>query len=144
MKPLAASIVEEVKQNGIAFSHVTELFSEGTLNYYNNVVEYFNNFLKAPHIIERCQRIASGNPIQDRGKWFEITQYEYLQRGLGLSDGDVIKMYLSPEILEIAEAFHGVTPRVRNVLNMGTSTKCYPTGDSITKMAQRSRRLGNI
>jgi len=116
MKPLAASIVEEVKQNGIAFSHVTELFSEGTLNYYNNVVEYFNNFLKAPHIIERCQRIASGNPIQDRGKWFEITQYEYLQRGLGLSDGDVIKMYLSPEILEIAEAFHGVTPRVRNVL----------------------------
>jgi hypothetical protein len=116
MKPLVAEIVEEVKQNGIAFSHVQDLFSEKTLGYYNNVVEYFNEFLRAPHILERCQRIASGNPIQDRGKWFEITQYEYLGRALGLSDSNVINMYLSPEIVEIAEAFHNTVPRLRNVL----------------------------
>ena len=109
-------IVNEVKTNGIAFSSVGELFDKTTLGYYNNTVDFFNDFLKSPHINDRCKRIAQGNPIQDRGKWFEITQYEYLQRGLGLDDGDVINMYLSPVITEMAEAFHGMVPRVRNVL----------------------------
>ena len=116
MSLVSDRILKEVKETGISFSHVTELFKKETLEMYNNAVTYYNEFLASPHIIERCNRIASGNPIQDRSKWFEITQYEYLNRALNLSDGDIIKLYLSQEIVEIAEAFHKTTPRLRNVL----------------------------
>ena len=112
-------IVEEVRKNGIAFSSVEELFDETTLGYYNNTVDFFNDFLRSPHINDRCKRIAQGNPIQDRGKWFEVTQYEYLQRGLGLDDGDVINMYLSPIITEMAEEFNGPTQYVKQTQHGG-------------------------
>lgn len=115
MTELQEQLVAEVKENGIAFTSVKELFDTSTLNLYNEGVEYFNDFLSAPHIVERCNRIAQGNPIQDRNKWFEITQYEYLNRGIGL-ENPVVNMYLSDIIIDMATAFHGVAPRVRNIL----------------------------
>jgi len=115
MTDLQHNIVREVKENGIAFSSVKELFDDNTLSLYNEGVKFFNDFLSAPHIIERCNRIAQGNPIQDRGKWFEITQYEYLNRGIGL-ENPVVNMYLSDIVIDMATAFHGVVPRVRNIL----------------------------
>ena len=118
MNELQNKILKELNEEGISFTHVSELFSKETKSLYNNSIDYFNNFLSAPHIQERCQRINEGNPIMDRSKWYEITVYEYLQRALGLGDEgeEIIKMYLSPEITSIAEAFHGITPRVRNIL----------------------------
>lgn len=115
MTELQEQLVAELKENGIAFTSVKELFDTSTLNLYNEGVEYFNDFLSAPHIVERCNRIAQGNPIQDRNKWFEITQYEYLNRGIGL-ENPVVNMYLSDIIIDMATAFHGVAPRVRNIL----------------------------
>lgn len=115
MTELQEQLVAEVKENGIAFTSVKELFDTSTLNLYNEGIEYFNDFLSAPHIVERCNRIAQGNPIQDRNKWFEITQYEYLNRGIGL-ENPVVNMYLSDIIIDMATAFHGVAPRVRNIL----------------------------
>ena len=109
-------IVAELNENGFAQSHVKDLFDPQTLEYFNKGIEYYNGFMSNPHIQERANRIAQGNPIQDRGKWFEITAYEYLNRGLSLRDGGFVNMYLSPNITDIAEAYHGVTPRLRNVL----------------------------
>tara|TARA_R110000803_G_scaffold12103_2_gene35366 strand:- start:1224 stop:1457 length:234 start_codon:yes stop_codon:yes gene_type:complete len=70
-------IVSELNENGFAQSHVKDLFDPQTLEYFNKGIEYYNGFMSNPHIQERANRIAQGNPIQDRGKWFEITAYEY-------------------------------------------------------------------
>ncbi len=109
-------ILSEIEENGFAKSHVKDLFDKDTLSYFNKGIVYYNEFLHNPNIVERANRIANGNPIQDRGKWFEITVFEHLGRGLGLDDGGFINMYLSPNITDITEAYHGVTPRLRNVL----------------------------
>ena len=116
MNKLQKRILEELREDGIAFSHVDDLFDDITKKYFNNSLEYFDNFLSSPHIKERCERISSGNPIQDKGKWFEVTVYEYLNRGLGLEDGDIIKMNLCDSIISIVEAFYKTTPKVRNIL----------------------------
>tara|TARA_R110000744_G_scaffold371368_1_gene482345 strand:+ start:2447 stop:3274 length:828 start_codon:yes stop_codon:yes gene_type:complete len=108
-------IVNEVKENGIAFSSVQDLLNEDQKGLFNKGVEYFNGFLKAPHIQERCQRIAALNPIQDKNKWYEITQYEYLKSGIGL-DNPIVQMYMQDVFIDMATEFHGVSPKVRNIL----------------------------
>ena len=108
-------IVEEVKENGIAFSSVQKLFNDEQKKIFNQGVNFFNGFLTAPHIVERCNRIAQGNPIQDRNKWFEITQYEYLKSGIGL-DNPIVQMYMQDLFIDMATEFHGVSPKVRNIL----------------------------
>jgi len=115
MTDLQHNIVQEVKENGIAFSSVKDLFNENQLGLFNKGIEFFNGFMKAPHIIERCNRIAQGNPIQDRSKWFEITQYEYLKSGIGL-DNPIVQMYMQDVFIDMATEFHGVLPKVRNIL----------------------------
>ena len=108
-------IVNEVKENGIAFSSVQDLLNEDQKGLFNKGVEYFNGFLKAPHIQERCQRIAALNPIQYKNKWYEITQYEYLKSGIGL-DNPIVQMYMQDVFIDMATEFHGVSPKVRNIL----------------------------
>ena len=115
MTDLQHNIVQEVKENGIAFSSVKDLFNEDQLGLFNKGIEFFNGFMKAPHIIERCNRIAQGNPIQDRSKWFEITQYEYLKSGIGI-DNPIVQMYMQDVFIDMATEFHGVLPKVRNIL----------------------------
>tara|TARA_S200002703_G_scaffold22999_1_gene19751 strand:- start:9414 stop:10250 length:837 start_codon:yes stop_codon:yes gene_type:complete len=118
MNEIQNKILKELNEEGISFTHVNELFNKETKMFFNKGIDFFNNFLSSPQIQERCQKINEGNPIMDKKKWYEITVYEYLKRALGLGDEgeEIIKMYLSPEITSIAEAFHGVTPRVRNIL----------------------------
>ena len=115
MKELQERIVGEVKENGIAISHIKELFDQNTLGLFNEGVEYFNDFMRAPHIIERCQSIVKGSPIQDKNKPYEITQYEYLRKPIGL-ENPIVRMYMSDILIDMAEMFHGVVPRVRNIL----------------------------
>ena len=126
-------ILSELNENGFAKSHVKDLFDEETLSYFNKGIEYYNGFMSNPHIQERANRIAQGKPIKDRGKWYEITAYEYLGRGLSLRDGGFVNMYLSPNITDIAEAYHGVTPRLRNVL-----TWVHPQNPKKDEMASQS------
>lgn len=109
------NIVDEVKEFGIAKSHISDLLDSDGIKLFNEVVDYYNEFLSAPHIVERCNRIASGNPIQDRNKWYEVTHYEFLNRPLNLDDS-IVKLYMQNTFIDIAEMFYGELPRVRNIL----------------------------
>jgi hypothetical protein len=109
-------ILSELNEQGISKTDVSELFSEHGKKYFNQTIDYFNDFLNNPNMQERCRRISEGNPIRDMSKWYELTVLENLGRGLGLSDGGVINMYLQPEITDIVTKFHGETPIIRNVL----------------------------
>lgn len=115
MTELQQSLVKEVKENGIAISSIEALFDRPTLDMYNEGVKFFNGFLSAPHIIDRCNKIAQGNPIRDKNKPYEITHYEYIKRAIGL-ENPIVRMYMSELFIDMAEAFHGVSPRVRNIV----------------------------
>ena len=94
LKEIHKNIVDEVLVEGIAKSHVSEIFNDDEQKLFNNVIDFYNDiFLQSPEIINRMNLLAEGNPIRDKYKWFEITQDELLGRGLNLTDGDIINIY---------------------------------------------------
>jgi hypothetical protein len=116
LKKIHKDIVKQVKNVGIAKSHIKDILSKEDLNKFNGIIDYYNDFLSNPKIIERCNGISNGNPIRDKHKWYEITQKEHLGRGLNLRDGNIINFYLSETFIEMAKLFHGNQPKLRNTL----------------------------
>tara|TARA_Y100001973_G_C5205316_1_gene341073 strand:- start:1230 stop:2096 length:867 start_codon:yes stop_codon:yes gene_type:complete len=110
-------IVDQVKKVGIARSNVQDIFNAKELEYFNSFVDYYNNeYMANPKVIDRINRIASGNPIQNTSqKWYEITQYEHLNRGLTLKDGNFINLYISDTLVDMATYFYGEPPKLRNL-----------------------------
>ena len=118
LKDIHKKIVEEVLVEGIAKSHMSDIFTEKEQKLINNVIDFYNEvYLEDSHIIKRINLLASGNPIKDKYKWFEITQNELLKRGLNLNDGDVINVYLTDTLIDMAEYFHHAQPKLRNVFS---------------------------
>ena len=117
MTDLQKSIIETVKGDGIAKSHIKDLFNQEGIDLFNEVIEFYQGFLNNPEIIERMNRITIGNPIQDRSKWYEIIHYQHLKRALNLDDA-LIKLYLQDTFIDMAEDFYGSLPRVRNIVSL--------------------------
>ncbi len=118
LKEIHKNIVDEVLVEGIAKSHVSEIFNDDEQKLFNNVIDFYNDiFLQSPEIINRMNLLAEGNPIRDKYKWFEITQDELLGRGLNLTDGDIINIYLTDTLIDMAEHFHRQQPKLRNVFS---------------------------
>jgi len=118
LKDIHKKIVDEVLVEGIAKSHISEIFTKKEKDLFNNVVDFYNDvYLQNPQIIERMNLLANGTPIRDKYKWFEITQNELLGRGLNLNDGDVINIYLTDTLIDMAEYFHREQPKLRNVFS---------------------------
>lgn len=117
LKQIHKDLVEQVKKEGIAKCYITDILSGEDINKFNDIIDYYNKFLSDGNIVDRCNRISSGNPIQDKHKWYEITQFEYLNRGLGLKDGNVINFFLSEVFIEMASLFYeGIQPKLRNTI----------------------------
>lgn len=125
------NIVDEVNTFGISKTHVNDLFDDRGMELFNEVIDYYDNFISAPRIIDRCNRIASGNPIHDKNKWFEITHYEFLNRPLNLDDS-IVKLYMQDVFIDIAELFYGELPRVRNII-----TWIHPQNANQTEIASQ-------
>lgn len=119
LKNIHKTLVDQVKTDGIAKCYITDILPQEDIDKFNNILDYYNTqFIANPKIIDRCHRIASGNPITDKHKWYEITQAEHLGRGLNLKDGDIINFFLSDVFIEMARLFYdGVQPKLRNVLS---------------------------
>ena len=116
MKDLHKNLLETVKRDGIAKSHIKDIFDQQGIDLFNEVIEFYNEFLSNPEIVDRMTRIAKGNPIQDRSKWYEIIHYQHLKRALNLDDA-LIKLYMKDVLIEMAENFYGHLPRVRNIVS---------------------------
>ena len=119
LKDIHKNIVDEVLHCGFAKAHVNDIFSESEKAIFNSVIDYYNNeYLANPNIIERINGIASGNPLPDSDyKWFEIRTKHHLGRGLNLTDGNIMNMYLCDTLLGMAEYFHHDPPKLRNVIS---------------------------
>ena len=110
-------IVDQVRKEGIARSNVKDIFNAKELEYFNSFADYYNDqYMANPSIIERINGIVQGKPIAgSSSKWYEITQYEHLGRGLTLKDGNFMNLYLSDTLVNMASYFYGETPKLRNI-----------------------------
>ena len=117
MKNIHKQIVDQVKKEGIARSNVKDIFNNKELEYFNSFIDYYNNeYVTNPDIMDRINRISQGNPIQNTSqKWYEITQFEHLNRGLNLKDNNFINLYISDTLVDMATYFYGETPKLRNL-----------------------------
>ncbi len=117
MKNIHKQIVDQVKKDGIARSNVKDIFNNKELEYFNSFIDYYNNeYVTNPDIMDRINRISQGNPIQNTSqKWYEITQFEHLNRGLNLKDNNFINLYISDTLVDMATYFYGETPKLRNL-----------------------------
>ena len=109
-------IIQDLQESGFASSHVYYLLEDEKINLFENNKLFFDRMHDDPQIKDRIARIKSGNPIQDKNKPFEINQYDFLSRSLGLNDASFIELYLCDDFLDIAESYLGQTPVIRNVL----------------------------
>tara|TARA_R110002124_G_scaffold286352_3_gene467053 strand:- start:348 stop:1214 length:867 start_codon:yes stop_codon:yes gene_type:complete len=109
-------IIEELSETGFSSSHVYYLLGDKGLLMFQENQEFFKSMRADPRISERVERIKSGNPIRDKNKPFEVNQYDFLSRAIHLSDASLIELYLCEEFLDIAHAYLGDDPKIRNVL----------------------------
>jgi len=115
MNTLHQQIVDTVKKEGIFKTHVSDILNEKQLQYFYQTQELYEDILARDYVKERFRRINIGNPIKDRSKWYEVTQYELLKRGLN-TDDSLVKLYLQQPFIDIAKLFYGELPKVRNIL----------------------------
>lgn len=115
MNKLYTTIVNQVEKYGIFKTNIYEIFNQEQLKYFYETQELYDNVLQHPHVQDRIKRINCGNPNLDRRKWYEITQYQLLSRGLSPSDS-LVKLYLQEPFIEIAKLFYSELPKVRNIL----------------------------
>lgn len=134
MKDIHKQIVDLVKKEGIARSNVKDIFNKKELDYFNSFIDYYNNtYLTNSGVINRINGIVSGNPIEgSSSKWYEITQYEHLNRGLTLNDGNFINLYISDTLVKMATHFYGETPKLRNLF-----TYLHPQSPSTKEFASQ-------
>ena len=109
-------ILTKLRDEGIAISHADILFSPGEHQMFEENSKFFKYMVEDRGIKERLKRIAQNNPIRDKGKFYEITHYHYLNRALNLRDADFINLYLSKSFREIATEYLEDPPKLRNVL----------------------------
>lgn len=109
------NIVDEVNEFGIAKRHLSEFLDSKSVSLYDEVVGEYNKVLQLPKMQERIERMASGNPIVDRNKWFEITQYEMYGSGIN-TNHPLVRLYLQQPFIDITSLFYGELPKVRNIL----------------------------
>jgi len=106
-------IVEDLNEKGIAKSHVDELFDEKYMRLYESV----DSWLTEQEESETFRPFISGDRHNtDQKKFFELNHYTYLKRGLTF-DEDLVKMYTSPALIDVADLYYGEWSRLRNVMS---------------------------
>ena len=116
-------IISDLNEYGIAKSHVTELFNEQYLEYFNNASKFMcEEVFNTPIINDYIKSVTNGEEAPKRwyeqAKTFEFSNYACLKRGLTFDDGDIAKLYTAPTLLKIADGYYGEWCKIRNIMAM--------------------------
>jgi hypothetical protein len=110
-----ARIIASLGDTGFAISHVYHLLTDEQLHWFEKCQEYYKVFVEDPSVKHRIDRLWKRDPIVDRGKVFELTHADLLGGPLQLDTGAFIHLYSNPTFLDIACAYLGQEPVMRNV-----------------------------
>lgn len=112
--------VEQLNTLGYYKTNVKDVLGPQGLDMFNNNIEFFNEMLESSFIQNELHTIQT-NPMdrmhRSGGKPFEITHHHYLNRALGLEDGNFFKIYLDDFFTQVASKFLDVdNPQIFNIL----------------------------
>ena len=75
------NIVENLNNNGFFKSNVYDL---GFDRLFERNKFFLEKLINHDHVVHRAQRLATGNPIRDRKKFYELQNKQLLGAALGL------------------------------------------------------------
>jgi hypothetical protein len=108
-------IAESMLDTGFATSHIYHLLTDEELRWFEQCQKYYAGFYSDPEVTNRIRLLEAGNPIQDRGKVFELTQADYLKGPLTLESGAFMHLYTADVFLDLARMYLGTEPVLRNI-----------------------------
>ena len=114
-------IISDLNEYGIAKSHITELFNEQYIEYFNNASKFmYEKMFDTPTVQDYINAVNNNQPAPKRwyeqSKKYEFPHYACLKRGITFDDGDIAKLYTAPALLKIADGYYGEWCKIRNIL----------------------------
>ena len=140
-------VLSDLRECGIAKTNVFDFLDDKGIEYYNNTLQFLKKHSKAPEMKKRIASFLTDKPIKGKNKWFELGSHDLIGRGCALEDDTAIPLYLRPEFLDIAEAYHeNDNCRLRNVLTwIHPATKRKPnTGSMKWHRDTENRRICKV
>ncbi len=107
-------IIDSLKSYGYCISHIDKLFNKVQMNMFNEIDKFIQCALKMEHVkdiitlINQCQteqQISHLKKIHGHNKYYFLTQFDILNRGLRLSDMPLVELYTQDLFLDISKAF---------------------------------------
>ena len=122
------NIVENLNNNGFFKSNVYDL---GFDRLFERNKFFLEKLINHDHVVHRAQRLATGNPIRDRKKFYELQNKQLLGAALGLQHGNILESYLQDIFLDIAEKYLQTSdPKLRNCLAFYHPQNPFPAAAS--------------
>lgn len=110
-----SQIIETLRKKGIYKIPISKLLNQEQLQFFYQTQKLYEEVLEFPQVVKKIDSINKGVKWK-RKKHFELGSKEYFGRGLDITDGGLVKLYLQEPFIKIAELFHNTLPKVRNVL----------------------------
>jgi hypothetical protein len=110
-------IINELNLNGFSSSNVSEIFDESEMKYFEEILSFYSKALEDVKIKKRIEEINNNIiAVNSKYKIYEITHDELLDGPLTLDNLPLLKLYLSKNILKIAESYLESDIKIRNPL----------------------------
>jgi hypothetical protein len=109
-------VLNQLNTTGYYKGNIINLLDSDGINNFNKVSEFFDQMLNNPTIQYRLEAIKQGINTTNKDKFYEITHYDHLDRGLNLSDGGLFDLYLNDFFTELATRFLEIDPLIYNAL----------------------------
>jgi hypothetical protein len=97
-------------------TNVVDILDSSGIESFNKASDFYDQMLSNPEIQYQLETIKQGLNIKNKDKFYEITHYDYLNRGLSLQDGDLFNLYLNDYFIELSTRFLKIDPLIYNVL----------------------------
>lgn len=117
MEELITNAVNQLNNLGYFKTNIKNIGNRSNIELFNKNITFLNSMISDPKIQKEIDLINT-NPLQRPGtKPFEINQFHYLGRALGLNDGAFIKLYLDDFFTRVASQFLNCNdPKIFNIL----------------------------
>jgi len=114
-------VVDSLKLYGYSISHIDKLFNKHQMNMFNEIDNFIQRVLKMKHVkdlvtlINQCQteqHISYLKKMHGHNKYYYLTQFNILNRGLQLSDIPLVELYTQDLFLDISQDFLGCETKI--------------------------------
>ena len=114
-------IIDSLKSYGYSISHIDKLFNKHQMDMFNEIDNFIQCALKMEHVkeiitlINQCQteqQISRLKKMHGHNKYYYLTQFNILHRGLQLSDIPLVELYTQDLFLDISQDFLGCETKI--------------------------------